>query len=100
MSNEAHTIPQNAAAIVIDEAGDVRVIMPEGVTSEPPWPSSVFVAAGIAAMLQPDSQDEMTALFVRKLHKSVREIAAKTAPETLRRHDMMKSLDPETAARN
>ena len=51
-------------------------------------------------MLQPDSQDEMTALFVRKLHKSVREIAAKTAPETLRRHDMMKSLDPETAARN
>jgi hypothetical protein len=50
--------------------------------------------------MKEEPRDEMTALFVRKLHKSVREIAAKTAPETLRRHDMMKSLDPETAARN
>jgi hypothetical protein len=97
---EARTITPDAVAIVINEAGDVRVVLPEGVTSEPPWPSHVFLALGLAALMKQEPRDELTALFVRKLLKAVREIAAKTAPEVLRRHDMMKSLDPETAARN
>jgi hypothetical protein len=58
----------------------------------------VFQGPAFAALMKEEPRDELTALFVRKLLKAVREIAAKTAPEVLRRHDMMKSLDPETAA--
>jgi len=100
MSTENRTIDKDAVAIVIDEAGDIRVVLPEGVTSEPPWPSHVFLALGLAALMKEEPRDELTALFVRKLLKAVREIAAKTAPEVLRRHDLMCSIDPERATRN
>lgn len=66
---EARTITPDAVAIVINEAGDVRVVLPEGVTSEPPWPSHVFLALGLAALMKEEPRDELTALFVRKLLK-------------------------------
>ena len=78
------------------DTAEARTIAPDAESQA----SRVFLALGLAALMKEEPRDELTALFVRKLHKSVREIAAKTAPETLRRHDMMKSLDPETAARN
>jgi hypothetical protein len=98
--SENRTINKDDVAIVIDEAGDVRVILPEGITSEPPWPSHVFLALGLAALMKEEPRDELTTLFVRKLLKAVREIAAKTAPEVLKRHDLMESIDPERATRN
>ena len=100
MSTENRTIANDDVAIVIEENGDVRVILPEGVTSEPPWPSHVFLALGLATLMKEEPRDELTTLFVRKLLKAVPEIAAKTAPEVLRRHDLMCSIDPETASRN
>ena len=57
-------------------------------------------ALGLAALMKEEPRDELTALFVRKLLKAVRAIAAKTAPEVLRRHDLMRNLDPERATRN
>jgi hypothetical protein len=61
--SENRTINKDDVAIVIDEAGDVRVILPEGITSEPPWPSHVFLALGLAALMKEEPRDELTTLF-------------------------------------
>jgi hypothetical protein len=96
------TLAPAAAAVIFEETGDIRVILLEGTSPAPPWPWPwrVFIALGIASMLDLENQDELTASFIKRLNRAVRQIAAQHAPETLRRHDLMRSLDPETATRN